>query len=81
MSIIILFKIDLKTPFCNTVSDYNMMLSQWLGVLYEERKLWGAFPCEKVSWVGLSPIRRSESMNTFFDIYVHPKTILKQSVE
>ena len=40
-------------------------------------------PCyvKNYFWAGMSTTQRSESMNVFFDGYVHSKTSLKQFVE
>ncbi|XP_022871194.1 protein FAR1-RELATED SEQUENCE 9-like [Olea europaea var. sylvestris] len=49
--------------------------------LYENRIRW--VPCflRTTFWAGMSTTQRSESMNTFFNGYVHAKTSLKQFVE
>lgn len=36
---------------------------------------------KKTFWANMSTIGRSESINAFFDKYVHSKTMLKQFVE
>jgi transposase-like protein len=63
------------------VDKYGLQRCEWLKELYDERKRW--VPCYVKSsfWAGMSTTQRSESMNAFFDGYVHSKTSLKQFVE
>ncbi|XP_026433890.1 protein FAR1-RELATED SEQUENCE 6-like [Papaver somniferum] len=55
--------------------------NKWLNKLYEEKHRW--VPCfvKTTFWDGMSTTQRSESMNAFFDGYVHSRTSLKQFVE
>ncbi|XP_022871369.1 protein FAR1-RELATED SEQUENCE 5-like [Olea europaea var. sylvestris] len=63
------------------IDRYNLYDSDWLSGLFESRFCW--VPCflKTTFWAGMSTTQRSESMNTFFDGYVHSKTSLKQFIE
>ncbi|XP_022861564.1 protein FAR1-RELATED SEQUENCE 5-like, partial [Olea europaea var. sylvestris] len=63
------------------IEEYDLHDSDWLSGLYENRGHW--VPCflKTTFWAGMSTTQRSESMNAFFDGYVHSKTSLKQFVE
>ncbi|VFQ86402.1 unnamed protein product [Cuscuta campestris] len=52
----------------------------WLGDMYAARARW--VPCflQKSFWAGMSTAQPNESINAFFDGYVHAKTTLKQFV-
>ncbi|GER48721.1 FAR1-related sequence 5 [Striga asiatica] len=62
-------------------TKYALCDNEWLLGLYENRSLW--VPCflKTFFWAGMSTTQQSESMNAFFDGYVHPKTSLKQFVQ
>ncbi|KAJ6829555.1 protein FAR1-RELATED SEQUENCE 9-like [Iris pallida] len=59
----------------------NLKQSDWLSTLYAEKHRW--VPCfvKTTFWAGMSTTQRSESMNAFFDGYVHSKTSLKLFVQ
>ncbi|XP_022889332.1 protein FAR1-RELATED SEQUENCE 5-like [Olea europaea var. sylvestris] len=63
------------------INKFGLHENDWLSGLYENRKRW--VPCflKTTFWAGMSTTQRSESMNAFFDGYVHSKTSLKQFVE
>ncbi|XP_042983395.1 protein FAR1-RELATED SEQUENCE 5-like [Carya illinoinensis] len=50
-------------------------------VLYSERTYWVPVFLKEYFWAGMSTTQRSESMNAFFDGYVHAKTNLKEFVD
>ncbi|XP_022893072.1 protein FAR1-RELATED SEQUENCE 5-like [Olea europaea var. sylvestris] len=60
---------------------YDLHDNAWLSGVYENRGRW--VPCflKTTFWADMSTTQRSESMNAFFDGYVHSKTSLKQFVE
>jgi hypothetical protein len=53
----------------------------WLHGLYSERTFWVPTYLKNTFWTGMSTTQRSESMNSFFDGYVHSKTTLKEFVD
>ncbi|XP_018830883.2 protein FAR-RED ELONGATED HYPOCOTYL 3-like [Juglans regia] len=64
-------------------SAYNVGLKTAIqsAGLYTERSFWVPVYLKGVFWAGMSTIQRSESMNAFFDGYVHSGTILKEFVD
>ncbi|XP_059454921.1 protein FAR-RED IMPAIRED RESPONSE 1-like [Corylus avellana] len=60
---------------------YNLEDNDWLRGLYNERASWIPSYLKWVFWAGMTTTQRSESMNAFFDGYVHPTTTLKQFVD
>ncbi|XP_026398463.1 protein FAR1-RELATED SEQUENCE 6-like [Papaver somniferum] len=59
----------------------SLKQNKWLSKLYRKKDRW--IPCfvKTTFWAGMSTTQRSESMNAFFDGYVHSRTSLKQFVE
>ncbi|KAI8534595.1 hypothetical protein RHMOL_Rhmol10G0102500 [Rhododendron molle] len=64
----------------NMIHTYQLGDNQWLSGLYEERHRWVPAFVKDIFWAGMSTTQRSESMNAFFDGYVHSKTTLKEFV-
>ncbi|XP_042972881.1 protein FAR1-RELATED SEQUENCE 5-like [Carya illinoinensis] len=63
------------------LEKYDLIGNNWLQTLYEERSFWVPVFLKSVFWVGMSTTQRSESMNAFFDGYVHAGTTLKEFVD
>ncbi|KAG6481890.1 hypothetical protein ZIOFF_058513 [Zingiber officinale] len=63
------------------IEDFNLENNDWLKSLYEQRNKWIPVYVKDKFWAGMSTSQRSESVNAFFDEYVHSKTSLKQFVE
>ncbi|KAI3880775.1 hypothetical protein MKX03_034676 [Papaver bracteatum] len=55
--------------------------SRWLNTLYKEKDRWVPCYVNTTFWAGMSTTQRSESMNAFFDGYVHSRTTLSEFVE
>ncbi|XP_042972714.1 protein FAR1-RELATED SEQUENCE 5-like [Carya illinoinensis] len=64
--------------FINTFELYE---NAWLNSLYAERDHWVPVFLKETFWAGMSTTQCSESMNAFFDGYVHSKTNLKEFVD
>ncbi|XP_035549729.1 protein FAR1-RELATED SEQUENCE 5-like [Juglans regia] len=63
------------------LDKYDLRGNNWLESLYEERTFWVPVYLKDVFWAGMSTTQRSESMNAFFDGYVHSGTTLKEFVD
>ncbi|KAG6646712.1 hypothetical protein CIPAW_07G027200 [Carya illinoinensis] len=63
------------------ITKYNLQENAWLKSLYAKRTYWAPVFMKEVFWAGMSTTQRSESMNAFFDGYVHAKTNLKEFVD
>ncbi|XP_035548472.1 protein FAR1-RELATED SEQUENCE 4-like [Juglans regia] len=63
------------------IQKYDLGDNTWLEGLYTERSFWVPVYLKDVFWAGMSTTQRSESMNAFFDGYVHSGTTLKEFVD
>ncbi|XP_042954561.1 protein FAR1-RELATED SEQUENCE 1-like [Carya illinoinensis] len=63
------------------VEKYDLVGNKWLESLYEERSFWVPAYLKGHFCTGMSTTQRSESMNAFFDGYVHFGTTLKEFVD
>ncbi|XP_042979904.1 protein FAR1-RELATED SEQUENCE 5-like [Carya illinoinensis] len=63
------------------INTYSLQENAWLQSLYAERGHWIPVFLKEFFWAGMSTTQRSESMNAFFDGYVHAKTNLKEFVD
>ncbi|XP_041011243.1 protein FAR1-RELATED SEQUENCE 5-like [Juglans microcarpa x Juglans regia] len=61
------------------ITTYNLHENVWLKSLYTERAYWVSAFLKDWFWTGMSTTQHSNSMNAFFDGYVHAKTNLKES--
>ncbi|KAL2498628.1 Protein FAR1-RELATED SEQUENCE 5 [Abeliophyllum distichum] len=72
---------DFEQYWNSMICSYDLEDHDWLSGLYRERSRWVPCYLRTSFWAGMSTTQRSESMNAFFDGYVHSKTTLKQFVE
>ncbi|KAF5475046.1 hypothetical protein F2P56_006893 [Juglans regia] len=63
------------------IHKYDLGENAWLQGLYNERSFWVPVYLKGVFWAGMSTTQRSESMNAFFDGFVHSGTTLKEFVD
>ncbi|KAL7214837.1 hypothetical protein ACSBR1_027086 [Camellia fascicularis] len=63
------------------ITEYKLEDNEWLKSLYTVRHHWIPVFVKSFFWARMSTIQRSESINAFFDGYVHSKTTLKQFAE
>ena len=63
------------------VETYKLEDNDWLNGLYSDRTFWVPAYMKDTFWAGMNTTQRSESMNSFFDGYVHSKTTLKEFVD
>ncbi|XP_035546682.1 protein FAR1-RELATED SEQUENCE 5-like [Juglans regia] len=63
------------------IHKYDLIDNAWLQGLYTERSFWVPVYLKGVFSAGMSTTQRSESMNAFFDGYVHSGTTLKEFVD
>ncbi|XP_031384521.1 protein FAR-RED ELONGATED HYPOCOTYL 3 isoform X2 [Punica granatum] len=54
---------------------------EWVRSLYEDRKLWVPTFIKDVCLAGMCTVQRAESVNSFFDKYVHKKTSAQEFVK
>ncbi|XP_041026983.1 protein FAR1-RELATED SEQUENCE 5-like [Juglans microcarpa x Juglans regia] len=63
------------------LDTYNLHENAWLQSLYSERMHWVPVYLKDTFWAGMSTTQRSESINAFFDGFVHSGTTLKEFVD
>ncbi|WRX08776.1 FAR1 DNA binding domain - like 4 [Theobroma cacao] len=63
------------------ITRFELQDDEWVQSLYEDRKRWVPTFMDDVFLAGMSTSQRSESMNSFFDKYIHKKITLKEFVK
>ncbi|KAL5581607.1 hypothetical protein UlMin_014049 [Ulmus minor] len=56
------------------LDKFELKEDEWIQLLYEDRNQWAPTYMRDVFLAGMSTVQRSESVNYFFDKYVHKKT-------
>ncbi|XP_022864853.1 protein FAR1-RELATED SEQUENCE 5-like [Olea europaea var. sylvestris] len=72
---------EFEEGWLNMLDQFESRDLDWLSGLYEEGTRWVPCYLHTTFWADMSTTQRSESMNAFFDGYVHSKTSLKLFVE
>lgn len=62
------------------VSRFELQENDWIHSLYEDRKRWVPTFMKDTFLAGMSTLQRSESINSYFDKYIHKKITLKEFV-
>ncbi|KAI8563278.1 hypothetical protein RHMOL_Rhmol03G0100700 [Rhododendron molle] len=75
-----LYPVDFERNWADLINQFNLQSNDWLAGLYKERHRWVPAFVKDTFWAGMSTTQRSESMNAFFDGYVHSNTTLKEFV-
>ncbi|CAL8138582.1 unnamed protein product [Prunus armeniaca] len=60
------------------LEKFELKDDEWTQSLYEDRKQWVPTYMRDVCLAGMSAVQRSESVNSFFDKYVHKKTTVQE---
>lgn len=63
------------------VSRFELQEDSWIHSLYEDRKKWVPIFMRETFFAGMSTTQRAESVNSFFDKYIHKKISLKEFVK
>ncbi|WRX16710.1 FAR1 DNA binding domain - like 10 [Theobroma cacao] len=80
-------KNDPKNPFdkeefakrwWKILDRFGLKDDEWMKSLYEDRRKWVPTYIMDVLLAGMSMVQRSESVNSFFDKYVHKKTTVQE---
>ena len=72
---------EFENKWQNMVQDFALDGKEWFQTLYDNREKWVPVFVKDHFWAGMSSTQRSESMNAYFDGYVHRKTTLQTFVE
>ncbi|KAA8524215.1 hypothetical protein F0562_010641 [Nyssa sinensis] len=63
------------------VDRFELKENEWIQSLYEDRAQWVPTCMRDTFLAGMSTVQRSESVNSFFDKYVHKKTTVQEFVK
>lgn len=63
------------------VTRFELQDDEWIKSLYDDREKWVPIFMGDVFLAGMSPNQRCESMNSFFDKYIHKKITLKEFIK
>ncbi|XP_062158806.1 protein FAR1-RELATED SEQUENCE 4-like [Alnus glutinosa] len=80
-AIAIVFPEKYEENWKDLLEKYNLHDNAWLNGLYREKTFWVPAYMKDTFWAGMNTTQRSESMNAFFDGYVHSRTTLKEFVD
>ncbi|XP_050371643.1 protein FAR-RED IMPAIRED RESPONSE 1-like isoform X2 [Argentina anserina] len=72
---------EVEMRWFKMVDRFNLRNDIWVQSLYEDRRRWIPAYMRDIFLAGMSTIQRSESINCFFDKYMHRKTTLKEFFE
>jgi hypothetical protein len=72
---------EFEEKWNHTITSYYLKKNEWLAKLYEEREQWVPAFLNSNFFAGMSSTQHSESMNAFFDGYLHNSTTFKVFVE
>ncbi|KVH97749.1 FAR1 DNA binding domain-containing protein [Cynara cardunculus var. scolymus] len=62
------------------VGRFELQENEWFHSLYEDRKKWVPTYMKDTFLAGMSTPQRAESVNSFFDKYIHKKVTLKEFI-
>ncbi|KAK4256498.1 hypothetical protein QN277_009350 [Acacia crassicarpa] len=71
---------EFETRWWKMVDRFELREDEYMQTLYEDCKLWVPTFMKDVFLGGMCTIQRSESINSFFDKYVHKKTTVQDFV-
>lgn len=69
---------EFEKRWWKVLDKFELKDDEWVHSLYEERKQWVPTFMRDAFLAGMSTVQRSESVNYFFDKYVHKKTTVQE---
>lgn len=72
---------EFENSWGQMISQHGLKQNKWLQSLYEDREKWVPVYLKDISFMGIMPIKESESLDSFFDGYVHKHTSFKEFVD
>lgn len=72
---------EFETAWGIMVQRFGIGDHEWLRALYEDRVIWAPVYLKDTFFTGMSSARPGESLNAFFDKYVHKQTPLKEFLD
>ncbi|KAL3335001.1 hypothetical protein AABB24_031302 [Solanum stoloniferum] len=72
---------EFESSWDQMISQHELKDNKWLHSLYEDRAKWVPVYLKDISFMGIMPIKENESLDSFFDGYVHKHTSFKEFVD
>ncbi|KAJ0030158.1 hypothetical protein Pint_12430 [Pistacia integerrima] len=72
---------EFETAWAGMIKRYGLGDNKWLQTLYEDRQRWVPVYLKDIFFAGMIPVKENESLNAFFDGYVHKHTSFKEFVD
>lgn len=69
---------EFEKRWCKILDKFELKDDEWMQVLFQDRKQWVPTFMRDTLLAGMSTVQRSESVNSFFDKYVHKKTTVQE---
>ncbi|KAL6634712.1 hypothetical protein ACP70R_027383 [Stipagrostis hirtigluma subsp. patula] len=69
---------EFEADWKNIIEEHGLGENECLSSLYEHRQLWAPAYLKDKFWAGMSISQRRESISSYYDGFVYPKTSLKQ---
>uniref|UniRef100_A0A2P2KEZ4 Protein FAR1-RELATED SEQUENCE n=1 Tax=Rhizophora mucronata TaxID=61149 RepID=A0A2P2KEZ4_RHIMU len=63
------------------LDKFDLRENKWMQSLYEDREKWVPNYMKDACFAGMSTVQRSESINSYFDKYMHKKTTVQEFVK
>lgn len=72
---------DFEATWGFMIQRFGIGDHEWLRSLYEDRCRWAPVYLKDISFAGMATARHGETLNAFFDKYVHKQTPLKEFLD
>ncbi|CAN1826669.1 Protein FAR-RED IMPAIRED RESPONSE 1 [Linum perenne] len=72
---------DFMKRWCKILDRFELKGNDWLQSIYEDRERWVPIYLKDANLAGMSTIQRSESVNSYFDRFVHKKSTVQEFVK
>ncbi|KAH6835157.1 FAR1-related sequence 6 [Perilla frutescens var. hirtella] len=72
---------DFEAAWGFMIQHFGVSDNEWLGSLYEDRAQWAPVYLKDTSFMGMAAARVGETLNAFFDKYLHKQTPLKEFLD
>ncbi|KAL5783094.1 hypothetical protein ACOSP7_008123 [Xanthoceras sorbifolium] len=72
---------EFEMAWADMIKQHGLGDNKWLQMLYEDRQRWVPVYLKDTFFAGMIPVQEKESVNAFFDGYVHKHTSFKEFVD
>lgn len=73
--------VEFETCWSDMIKGHGLADNKWLQALYEDRERWVPVYLKDTSFAGMIPVNENETLNPFFDGYVHKHISFKEFVD